>query len=221
MKRFGLSLLVSVSVAASVSCSKPYTSNNPTSIVTDPSEKLGCVMAAISRNKTVEPHFRTYEFIFKSKDSALSKLSMLYRADYGLLTLPEDDQWYKDFDENDFAGVLYMRTVPAGTYYADKAKFIGQAVQLESPKNEPQPFDVQAGYCTYIGELRVTPVIGKGLMGHETLKSAHVEVVDSSARDIPLYKKMYPDLDPAKVKVEILTEDKSRLGTSSSTPTKG
>lgn len=221
MKRFGLFLLVSASLATGVSCSQPYSPNLPEHIVTDPTEKLGCVMASISRNKAVDPHFRTYEFIFKSRDSVLSKLSMLYRADYSLLSLPEDDTFYTDFDNDGYAGIVYMRTVPVGTYFADKAKFIGQAVQLESPKNEAQPFEVQAGGCTYIGELRVTPVVGKGLMGHITLKSAKVDVVDSWTRDYTLFKKIYPELDPAKVKVQILTGDKSKLGSNGPLPTKG
>lgn len=212
MKRFLLSLLAALSVASAIGCSQPYSANNPTSIVTSTKEGLGCVMAAISRNKAVEPHFRTYEFIFKSKDSVLSKLSMLYRADYGLLTLPEDDKWYTDFDQDGFAGVLYMRTVPAGNYYADKAKFVGRAVQLESPKNQQYPFAVEAGHCTYIGELRVTPVIGKGIMGNETFKSAQVEFVDSWARDYEIYKKFYPELDKSKVKVAVLNSKAAQLG---------
>ncbi|RZA25704.1 MAG: hypothetical protein EOP10_06010 [Proteobacteria bacterium] len=203
-----------------VSCSQPYSPNLPSSIPTNPSEKLGCVLASISRNTSVEPHFRTYEFIFKSKDSALSKLSMLYRADYSLLSLPEDDKFYTNFDQEGYAGIIYMRNVPEGTYYADKAKFVGGAVQLEAAKNDAEPFTVQAGGCTYLGEMRVTPVVGKGLMGRITLKSAEVKIVDSWTRDYELFKKLYPELDAAKVRIAILHEQK-HLGQTPSLPPKG
>ena len=203
------------------SCSKPYSANLPSHIALDPKEQLGCVMASISRNTAVEPHFRTYEFIFKSRDSALSKLSMLYRADYGLMSLPEDDTFLTDFDQDGFAGIVYMRIVPAGNYYAEKAKFVGQAVQLEAAKNQAEPFDVQAGSCTYLGEMRVTPITGKGLMGHTTLKSAKVDIVDSWARDSLLFKKIYPELDPSKVKVEVLHSAGSRIGASAPVPPAG
>lgn len=215
MNHLGVYFLVSVIFGLLSACSKPYSPNLPPKIITDASEQLGCVLASISRNKAVEPHFRTYEFIFKSRNAALSKLSMLYRADYGVVTLPEDDTFYTDFDENGFAGIVYMRNVPAGTYFADKAKFVGGAVQLEAAKNTAKPFEVAAGGCTYIGELRVTPVVGKGLMGNITMKSAKVNVVDSWARDYSIFKKIYPELDASKVKVEILTEAEHRLGASS------
>lgn len=202
-------------------CSEPYSKNLPESLVTDTTEQLGCVLASISRNTSVEPHFRTYEFIFKSRDSVLSKLSMLYRADYGLLTLPKDDTFLTDFDQDGYAGIVYMRTVPVGNYYIDKAKFVGQAVQLEAAKNQGEPFDIQPGGCTYIGEMRVTPLVGKGLMGHTTLKSAKVDVVNSWSRDFALFKKIYPNLDPARVKIEILAPSSGRIGVSSPLPPAG
>ncbi|MBC7532708.1 MAG: hypothetical protein H7318_14130 [Oligoflexus sp.] len=215
--KLGLCLLIAASLGCNA-CSKPYTKNLPAHIVTDPSQQLGCVLASISRNKAVEPHFRTYEFVFKSRDSALSKLSMLYRADYGLLSLPEDDTFLTDFDQDGFAGIVYMRDLPVGTYFVDKAKFVGQAVQLEAAKNQSEPFDIQAGFCTYIGELRVTPLVGKGLMGHTTLKSAHVDIVNSYARDYELFKKIYPELEPSKVKIQVLEAASSRIGVSAPLP---
>lgn len=218
--KLGLTLFVLASLGLSA-CSKPYTANLPSKLITDPTEELGCVLASISRNKNVEPHFRTYEFIFKSRDSALSKLSMLYRADYGLLSLPEDDTFLTDFDQDGFAGIVYMRNLPVGNYFVDKAKFVGQAVQLEAAKNQSQPFDIQAGGCTYIGELRVTPMTGKGLMGHTTLKSAKVDVVNSWTRDYQLFKKIYPDLDPNKVRIEVLQSASSRIGVSAPLPSAG
>ncbi len=202
-------------------CSKPYSTNLPTKLILDPKEQLGCVMTSISRNKSIEPHFRTYEFIFKSRDSALSKLSMLYRADYGLLSLPEDDTFLIDFDQDGFAGVVYMRILPAGNYYAEKAKFIGQAVQLEAAKNQAEPFDIKAGICTYIGEMRVTPLTGKGLMGRTTLKSAKIDIVNSWSRDAELFKKIYPELDVSSVKVEVLHSSPARIGVSQPTPSAG
>ena len=213
MKRAAAFLLLSLGLTLAA-CSKPYSPNLPTKLILDPSEQLGCVMASISRNKTVEPHFRTYEFIFKSRDSALSKLSMLYRADYSLMSLPDTDTFYTNFDQGNFAGIVYMRNLPIGNYYVDKAKFVGQAVQLEAANNQSQPFDIKAGSCTYIGEIRVTPVTGKGLMGHTTLKSAKVEIVDSWIRDSELFKKIYPELDPTKVKIEVLEPATSRIGVS-------
>lgn len=189
-------------------CSKPYSPNLPPKIIMNEAEKLGCVLASLSRNKAVEPHFRTYEFIFKSRDAALSKLSMLYRADYGVITAPEDDRFYTNFDEDGFAGIVYMRNVPAGTYFADKAKFVGGAVQLESSRNQAEPFKVEAGTCTYIGEMRVTPVVGKGLMDNITMKSAQVDVVNSWARDYEIFKKLYPELDASRVRVQILNSEK-------------
>jgi hypothetical protein len=216
MKLFGVTLLPLVLI----SCSQPYSPNLPSKIAVNPAERLGCVLASISRNTSVEPHFRTYEFIFKSRDSALSKLSMLYRADYSLLSLPEDDTFYTHFNEGGYAGIVYMRNVPEGTYFADKAKFIGGAVQLEAAKNQAEPFTVEAGGCNYLGEMRVTPIVGKGLMGRTTLKSADVRVVNSWARDYRIFKRIYPELDPAKVKVSILHEQKN-LGRSPSLPPKG
>lgn len=214
MKRFGASLIASLLLASLAACSKAYSPNLPPKIITDPAEQLGCVLASISRNTAVEPHFRTYEFIFRSRNAALSKLSMLYRADYGVITRPEDDTFYTNFDENGFAGIVYMRNVPAGTYFADKAKFVGGAVQLEAAKNTAKPFEVAAGGCTYVGELRVTPIASKGLMGNITLKSVKVDVVNSWARDYTLFKKIYPELDAAKVSIDILQEAGSRIGTS-------
>ncbi len=218
MKHFGILTLLALSFAA---CSKPYTPNLPPDITISEKDQMGCVMASISRNKTVEPHFRTYEFMFKSRDAALGKLSMIYRADYGFLTQPEDDTFYTDFDENNFAGIVYLRNVPAGTYYADKAKFIGQALQLEATKNQSTPFTIEAGKCTYIGEMRVTPTVGKGLMGRVTLKSAEVEVVDSWARDSQILKKIYPSLDPSLVKLQVMTHRPSRVGQTQETNPKG
>ncbi|MBC7659457.1 MAG: hypothetical protein H7249_07085 [Chitinophagaceae bacterium] len=223
MKRFmSVSTVLSLALALGMaSCSKPYSPNLPAKIETNPLDQLGCVMASISRNKTVEPHFRTYEFIFKSRDSALSKLSMLYRADYSLMSLPEDDTFYTNYDENGFAGIVYMRTIPVGTYYVDKAKFVGQAVQLETTNNQSQPFTIQAGACTYIGEIRVTPTTGKGLMGHTTLKSANVDIVDSWERDYLIFKKIYPELDKSKVQIQVLHSAASRIGVSVPMPSAG
>ena len=218
--KLSLSLLFVASLGLNA-CSKPYTKNLPPRIVTDPAQKLGCLLASISRNKTVEPHFRTYEVIFKSRDSALSKISMLYRADYGLLSLPEDDTFLTDFDQDGFAGIAWMRDLPVGTYFVDKAKFVGQAVQLEAAKTQSEPFTVEAGKCTYIGELRVTPLTGKGLMGHTTLKSAHVDIVNSWPRDAEIFKKIYPELEVNQVRIEVLQSASSRIGVSTPLPPAG
>ncbi len=78
-----------------------------------------------------------------------------------------------------------------------------------------------AGKCTYIGELRVTPLVGKGLMGHTTLKSAHVDIVDSWTRDYELFKKVYPELAADNVKVEVLHSASSRIGVSVPLPPAG
>jgi hypothetical protein len=175
-------------------CSKPYDPNLPNKLSLEANHPLGCVLASISRDSTVEPHFRIYEFLFKSRDSGLDRMSVFYRADYGVFTDPKDDHFYTDFTDGDFQGIVYARNIPVGNYVVDKARFIGLSLQFEAAKDQSQPFEIKKGACTYIGEFRVTPVPAKGLAGHMSLESAKVEIVDSWQRDQKILEKIYPDL---------------------------
>lgn len=197
-------LFLSILTLGLVSCSKPYDPNLPNKLSLQNDHPLGCVLASISRNTKVEPHFRIYEFLFKSRDSGLDRMSVFYRADYGAFTAPEDDSFYTDFSDQDFAGIVYARNIPVGTYVVDKARFVGLSLQFEAAKDQSLPFEIKRGTCTYIGEFRVTPVPSKGLAGNSSLESAKVEIVDSWTRDEKLLRQRYPELDSAKVIQSVL-----------------
>lgn len=185
-------------------CSKPYDPNLPSKLSLNPEHPLGCVLASISRNTAVEPHFRIYEFLFKSRDSGLDRMSVFYRADYGVFSSPDDDTFYTDYTDQDFAGIVYARNIPVGTYVVDKARFIGLSLQFEAAKDQSLPFEIKPGICTYIGEFRVTPVPSRGLAGHMSLESAKVEIVDSWNRDHEILKHKFPELEQAKVIQSVL-----------------
>ncbi|GKX34557.1 MAG: hypothetical protein MnENMB40S_21750 [Rhizobiaceae bacterium MnEN-MB40S] len=108
-------------------------------------------------------------------------------------------------------GTVKSYTLPAGQYHFYKFSIIqgqyGGYRDWEPREEFSIPFTVRPGRATYIGEITMSPVIGRSLFGLPVLAGGVFTISSNPGRDIPLFTEKFPKINP-----QIIVQDPMRSG---------
>ena len=106
-------------------------------------------------------------------------------------------------DGRKMTGGVMAYTLPAGHYHLKNYRMINSNpyfTQIWSAREDFDiPFTVRPGRATYLGEIEADGVHGKNLLGFNALAAAVFRISSNPGRDIPLFMKKYPGIDPSLI----------------------
>ncbi len=98
---------------------------------------------------------------------------------------------------------LKIYTLPAGQYeFFGYSMFIGSPVGTTEFKQREEfsiPFTVKPGQVTYLGEIRLVPVLGRNIFGIAILGGGYFVLSDQRQLDMVLLRQDYPNLASSPV----------------------
>jgi hypothetical protein len=146
----------------------------------DLNQNLGFMIGSFSRNKSAE-QFNGYSFYFRDLDNKKSK--RIYMAPEAVYKIKFKD----DFSNNKVGGALFGFVLPEGNYEFYNFNLFNQGGIYQSDTSAKHdfsiPFTINSNKINYVGEIKfsATPSI--------------FSMSNQKDRDLPLFKKKFPDLD--------------------------
>jgi hypothetical protein len=102
------------------------------------------------------------------------------------------------FEDGNGKGDLKSLTLPAGSYEFHNYWVSTSTSSWRALEDFSIPFTVTAGKATYLGEVRMLRRFEKILL-IKTHAGGRFEIRDMSARDVPLFRAEFKDVDPAAI----------------------